>query len=197
MVINHKMRWVFISPPKTASTTLTSLLVEQHGGEVHAGRHCVRIPPECVDYLIIVSVRNPYTRAQSLYRHRVLQLCRQQFDTNDPRRQLRSMENPRDLLEFADFVTQLQSGGVGPFYAFSLSRWLRPVPRVDAVLHVESLRLDLFALPFVNSTPEIPHRNRTDGLTCLDVDYTPQTARGVQEWAGADFAQFGYDLEKL
>jgi len=195
MVINQKERWVFISPPKTASTTLTEVLTTQCGGVAREGRHAVRLPAECSDFLIFASVRNPYHRAQSLFRHRWLQLCRQQMDTKNPREALRGMKNPEELLTFADFIAQIHETDLAPFYTFTLSRWLQRVPHVDALIHVERLEYDVSALPFVKNALDIPRMNCTAGLTRLDCEYTHSTAAEVWRWADEDFIQYGYGID--
>jgi hypothetical protein len=211
MVINHQRRWIYLGPPKTGSTTLTYLLTDGDdfrrsaaprdlrvfGGMKHAGQHCMDIPRECASYFTFVSIRNPYSRAVSLWWH---WNC-----------ESRRLDRPR--LTFDQFLVRLLDSQADPasnalaggdFYHFTLSRWLRWVPRLDRIIRQEQLEGDLnelnlaapITLPQINRSPA--HRLGDGSLEKRGNwrDYlTSETASHVVAWAKDDFERFGYATE--
>lgn len=69
MVISHSLKYVYFAVPKTASTSISNILIDKCEGEQHGNWHNVVAPVECCDYYKFCTVRHPYTRAISLYFH--------------------------------------------------------------------------------------------------------------------------------
>jgi len=218
MVINHQQSWVYLGPPKTGTTTLTYLLTDgddwnvrtplprkRFGGVKHAGQHCMDVPAECADYFVFASVRNPFTRAVSLWRHR-----------NTESRRLKPR---RAWMEFEDFVAEILCGTpsesadkpegappADPFYHFTLSRWFKWVPRIDRFVRQESLEADLNELNLAEEVP-VPRLNKSRAFspTGADADsvrgsdwralYATETEALVLRWANQDFQRFGYPTQ--
>ena len=74
MIVSRKRRFIYIGPPKTATTTLhhwlsQPALCESRWDPKGQDQHRTDLPDGCEDYLIVVSIRNPLDRAVSLWRH--------------------------------------------------------------------------------------------------------------------------------
>lgn len=215
MVINHQNRWLFLGPPKTGTTTLTYLLTDGHdwnirkplpqkrfGGVRHAGQHAMDVSPECRGYFIFASIRNPFTRAVSLWRH-----------WNSEGRQMKPC---RAWMPFDDFVAHILCGShteppagagepspVDPFFYFTLSRWFQGVPRIDRLIRQESLEADLNALGLA-AAAAVPRFNQARAFNHTGAEtaaprttdwralYTAETEAHVRQWAQEDFDRFGY-----
>ena len=75
MIVCPRYRFVYLGPPKTASTSLHHWLSQAAFCATRwspAGRtdqHDAQIPAEAGDFFTFASIRNPYARAVSLWRH--------------------------------------------------------------------------------------------------------------------------------
>ena len=74
MIISDKFKFVYVDVPKTGSVSFERSFRENFSGKTvypnHSkklSKHCREIPEHAKDYTTVVSVRNPYTRAISLY----------------------------------------------------------------------------------------------------------------------------------
>jgi len=196
MMVNSRERWLYISPPKTASSSLTAYFTPRGGMDIDVNdRHRVAIPPEYIDYFKFASVRNPYGRAASMWRYYILHLYRHKYADKDEWWR----EVPRDKSIYTEFPFRVymqhilwRSEAWIPFYRQTLTEWLHGI-ELDAVLHVEQLCDDLARLPFIDEVGNIPQLNVARHQHILRVVYDAEIARLVQEWAGADFDSFGYD----
>ena len=61
--------YVFIAIPRTASVSIASWLVANHGGVWHGDHHGTDIPPEHRSKFTFTVVRDPFTRLPSMYRY--------------------------------------------------------------------------------------------------------------------------------
>jgi len=136
MIISHRWRFVYVGPPKTASTTLHHWLsqpafCDERWTPDRQDQHSVVIPPEVQDYFTFASVRDPLDRVISLWAH---------------------SQSPASLaggwvwpMNFEEFVLEFQPQASW-FYRLSQAELLAPV-RLDAVVRFERLEQDLFRLP--------------------------------------------------
>jgi hypothetical protein len=177
MIVHHGCRWLYIGcVPKTGTTLLHGILAfPEVGGVPFRGQHDSLIPPAWLDYETVVSVRNPMTRAQSLYRH--LRFAYPEFTS-----------------DFTAFCRALVSPGIfGPilsFYLASQADCVRGI-RVDRVLHLETIDADLAAWGY--AFPDgVGIWNNAENPR-VPAEHTRETRRLVQEWAAKDFERFGYD----
>ncbi len=74
MIISHRCRFVYLGPPKAASTALHHWLsqpafCDERWSPVKQDQHSILIPPGCEDYFTFASVRNPFDRCVSLWAH--------------------------------------------------------------------------------------------------------------------------------
>jgi len=136
VIISHRWRFVYVGPPKTASTTLHHWLsqpafCDERWTPEHQDQHSVVIPPEVQEYFTFASIRDPLDRAVSLWRH---------------------SQSPTSLaageawpMSFEEFVLEFQPHASW-FYRLSQAEMLASV-RLDAVVRVERLEEDLLRLP--------------------------------------------------
>lgn len=211
MVINRERRWVYLGPPKTGSTTLTYLLTDGDdwnnrrplsrrifGGLKYAGQHAMDIPDECRDYLVFASVRNPYSRAVSLW---------WQWNIQSERTREHSASSFEEFLEALlgwQENTDAESVPGNGFYHFTLNRWFKWVPRVHRYIRQEALAEDLNRLglaepvvaPLQNSAPDF--RSSMFGSR-VPGDWmrfcTPKAVDLIRQWACEDFENLGYSAD--
>jgi len=136
VIISHRWRFVYVGPPKTASTTLHHWLsqpafCDQRWTPERRDQHSVVIPPEVQHYFTFASVRDPLDRAVSLWAH---------------------SQSPASLaggwvwpMSFEEFVLEFQPHASW-FYRLSQAELLAPV-RLDGVVRFERLEVDLLRLP--------------------------------------------------
>jgi hypothetical protein len=195
MVTDLAESWCILTPPKTASTTLSQLFRDPHfRAVVTPEQHLMNPPPAA---RVIVSVRDPWTRAVSLWRHRLQELG----DEN------------RSLCPFIQYMEDVCRSRLDDFFCFTLNRWLQHVPRVDDLIRFERLEEDLRAvLPaFDWDAIRIPHENRnpvlTDNHPLRNTKWArkttivrnpladPAARQLVLQWCAEDFVRFGYSTE--
>ena len=199
MVINRAKKWVYLGPPKTASTSLHQLLTAPpFAGERMSSQHEMVVPADCRDFFIFASVRNPYDRAASLWRHRLHDLYRAAY----PQQLVKFRTIVKELaviLPFNRFVQQMVNHHYdNPFFEWTVTEWLnlKPdflpdyEPRVDAVIHVETLAADLAELHLVDAEFAVPQVNVTRGQ--VEAKYDDQTRELVRQWAQMDLE--GYEI---
>ena len=186
MIISHTHRFIYFGPPRTGSTSLTTLFVDRFDGEysyrsdcdLAPGRfetlsglaqHQIILPLEYVDYLTVLSVRNPYARFLSMFSF---------F------RKRTGIETIEEYFPHAQPPISLELKHTPPGCA--------PI-RIDRIIRVESLHADVNALPFVREPVELPHERKTQSelmpLTRQIVDFVNNVYR-------ADFETFSYSYHE-
>lgn len=187
MIIAPDRAWCCLTPPKTGSTTLTELLVRAPFHGIYTGHQHDMDPPADVP-LVLASVRNPWTRVISLWKHWTRDCWEEgQFGP-------RLAENT----DFTRFVERMLGRELEDFFAWPLDRWLRYV--LVSPLRLEYLRHDLSQhLPQYDwPTITIPRLNDTDLVlyTGQPLDL-PRNRELVRWWAVDDFRRFGYPREPV
>lgn len=135
--VSHEHRCVYLAPPRTGTRCAFAAL-RRFGFEgdrrrrdgVHS--HVIAVPPECVGYAVIMTVRNPYTRAVSCWRW--------VRATHGWPTVVASSANRG----FCQFVERVICTGYFPSLSAQLGS-LEP----DTFLRFESLQEDINTLPFV------------------------------------------------
>jgi len=194
MIINHARRWVIITPPKTGSTTLRTLLVDESAGRdtccFTGHQHDATLPRDCQSYGVFATVRNPYDRAVSLWWHRLWDIRHEQGTVgagcSGPSVAALACEHP-----FSEFVGWMATAEA--FFAWPCTRWLRFVPAYR-VLRLESLGADLRRWRLLPTGRPIPHENRT-GHGPVHAYYTPEIRDVIRASHRDDFEAFGYSDE--
>lgn len=185
MIIAPDRSWCYLGPPKTGSTTLTALLQGEPFWGQYSGHQHDMTPPEGIP-VVFASVRDPWARVLSLWRHRQGDLARFAQATN----------HFVERLSLDRFVQQVVRGELEEFFSWPLSRWLWGVS--CRIVCLERLGSDLAqVLPSYNwGQISIPQLNPSDtpGYTTTPFEYGP-TCDLIREWAAGDFERFGYSRE--
>lgn len=203
MIIQRDSQWVFLGPPKCATTTMhQELVLPPWNGQyaVQWQQHDMTIPAECLDYFTFATVRDPYERAMSLYWHylRDVRRYRGQQAGLPPDEARRAMELPTADYMLEDFLDMATAGYMseiaqpdGHFFTHIISDYLRDV-RVDATLRVEWLEDDFERLPFVSDHVSDFRVVNAPGRGKWATHRTAQAVKLIGEWAAEDFERYGY-----
>ena len=180
--------WRYCGPPRTGGTYLHQLLQKPPLNGIYSGHQHDASP--LFGGRVIVSVRNPFDRAVSLWRHFRYQqgLVRIGRHGNDER--IVPLEEGE--LSFRSFLERMCS--LEDFYHLSMSSWLQDLRKIDCVVHLENFwpeickawpQLQAVEPPMlVNTSGAASFRNAPFGDRWC-VDYI------CKRWRG-DFERFGY-----
>ena len=198
MITARDNSWRVITPPKTASTAIAVLLQEMPFRGHYTGWQHDAAPLR--GGRIILSVRSPYTRAVSLWRHLL-------YD-----HQRAGEQRPAEIHSFSRFMKDVLAGKLTDFF-WPIFRYLEAIPVVDALVRFEHLSEDLrTALPEYDWTNvTIAQQNHNPVLlensslrnkawlrpvTVISDPLTLPDNRGlVIKWASEDFKRFSYSTE--
>lgn len=173
MLINREAGWLIVTPPKTASTSLS-----RHFAELYSGhQHDHDLPADWTGR-VYVTCRNPFDRAVSLWQHRLYDLQRVVGGKIPELAQRHG---------FADFLAERPS--LNEFFG-PQSFWVGNLRR-DGELHTETLDADLRAAGLLSGDEQLPRYNRTKHDP-YESYYTPELAERVAQDFSSDFAMFGY-----
>lgn len=174
MLINRQAGWIIITPPKTASTTLSKTFPQFYSGH----QHDTTIPKDFVG-TIYATVRDPFARAVSLWRHWLWDRCKAE-----------KVEFPDKLTErntFADFCEVLPQ--LGTFF-YPMSWWTRQAGTV-VPLRIEQLDEEVRTLGLLSPTAALPQLNKTRHAP-FETYYTPDLQEHVRTLFSHDFHVFQY-----
>lgn len=179
--------------PKTATMMMEKVL-QPYGGKYHTGkpwhRHPNKIPDKYKDYFVFCTVRNPYSRAISLWFSAIKSYPKFDYCIVKP--------YGKKLMPFLRMLVSKKVGGnFGGLPMISMSKFLDKV-RVNHFLRFENLSEDITTLPFWKGDPPIFRRNVRGHLRPHWSSYfqDPEAVQLVKQWGDKDFEQFGYN-EKI
>lgn len=192
MIISDKHRFVYIGPPKTASTSLHRFFEqEEWSGDtswINGEQHRTMIPKRCADYFTWSVSRNAYRRLVSLW-------------VMSQRHNQREKKHTPQLDTFQDFLNWI---GTRPFKFYHLSQyewfntevWANKDDSVlvgipDMVLKFEELPGCLELLPFVNAPCDIEDMNKTHSER---VELTQEEIIAAADFVERDCQEFGYEF---
>jgi len=193
MMYSQKLKLVYLDPPKTGSQTLDKVFqgmgCSYHKYKNDKGRvldkHQRIIPPKYKNYTVFASVRNPYTRALSLYNY-------------DRKRKYNFIKlNMRSFEEYMTGIIEKTSGlpadtdNLHQYRYFPCWKYLSLQP-VDHIIHMESIKPDLLDSGLNVKTKSVPHLNSGKNTKTFDDIKTPELIDLINTWAGTDFEQYGY-----
>lgn len=187
MVYSDEHRFVYLSPPKTGSTSVTEVLVKRFGGKFHGDRHGSVVPKKMRDYFTFATIRNPYHRAISGYQHITKKLKSLPLSDCWGRFHLISMT------EFFNNTFEI-NGDV------SVAHWTKQFkvdkrpPRVDVFVRMETLEEDFCRLPFVKIPITMPRLN-VSSWHSLPLSLLRKICWSVALQYKADFQVYGYSME--
>jgi hypothetical protein len=185
MIVSFLRQFAYVGPPKTASTSLHEwlsqpLLCERLWNPKQGDQHESQVPPEARGFFTFASIRNPYSRAVSLWCHG---LASGEMD-----------RPPIPRFEFPEFVERLPDAA--KFYGASQTEWLSGI-QLDAVLRIERIEeiLDLPPFsPLKNALEPIPRLNFTEHEQWQRY-YDRRLAEMIFRHFREDFDAFGYGKE--
>jgi hypothetical protein len=178
MILSHKYKFAYFAIPKTASETLTSILIDEYNAEFWNGgdKHENVIPEQFYDYFCFTSIRHPYQRVLSAYQYinrkneipLSLYNCRNRFHLISMTQYL---NKPLIIRRWAtikdnvsDFEKELPAGYL--------------LPRIDQYIKVETLQEDFNRLPFINKTHKLEKLNSSKPKHLLEqqtiIEFTHQ-----------------------
>jgi len=188
MIISDEFKFVYIDVPKTGSVSFERTFRENFSGKQvypthnkNLAKHCREIPEYAKDYTTVVSVRNPYTRAVSLYSYhlRATGMTTAAY----------SFEN------FLDMIIANQEKYEKDNYLMYLSihRYLSPILLNESThfIQLEHAEEQINKLSFVNTGIKLPWRNH--GESPSEDVLTPSAIDKINRWANDEFEQFGYE----
>lgn len=191
MIALPEQRALILTPPKTAASTLHRLFCEAGGPGMWiyglnaaglADKHASTKPAEFAEFTLLLSVRNPYDRAVSLYNH----LCRWRA------------YNGYAAPSFVDFAQRLASGDAyhdGYLFTATIDQMAGDDPP-RLLLRTEHLAEDLLVAGLIGETTQVPHSNAAYRRPWRDYYAADRVAAdAVAHWGRIDFVRFGYDAE--
>jgi len=203
MRINKKLKFVFISTPKACTHTIYNIL-EKHfsDGLLRAGFHNNQIVNSYQSYFRWTVVRNPFTRAVSIW----WSACR--LAHLDQYKFRRLSGGQYDFTRFVVWMSGVSEARRNrePLL-MNQSDWLAPVEPINA-LHLENLQEEIKYLSFWKDNIKIQRLNTTDEKiqtqsqlegeqitkpSIKELYKDPEAVDAVLKWAGNDFSRFGYE----
>ena len=198
MIIMHRHQMVFIGTPKAACNAMYAWLERNLEG-LRESFHRRDVPDEAKDYWRFTVVRNPYSRAVSMWWSLTGQGGAKEYPATES---LRREEGDTSLPAFLRWVLRrwpeyvcerLPDGWLGP-----QTLWLRPAEPLNAFLHLECLEKDLeMAIKMLGRHGDVPPVERLNETRTQygpwEKHMTPEVVELIDAWAGEDFERFGYE----
>ena len=186
MNVCHGPRFLYSIPAKTGSSSICQCLEDDFGSKRIYGKHSFYWHEKYLDYQILLSVRNPFARAISLWG----------FFTDVTK------------VSFEEFIflPDVADGYEKFWYCLPQTEWADYLPRIDHILYLETIKEDYNSLPFVTEKRDsIPVMNKTGssvsyiGLETKDPGiwhqhFTPRAIGKVRELYLPDFDRWGYSI---
>lgn len=176
MLINREARWLIVTPPKTASTSLRHHFAEFYNGH----QHDHEIPAD-FHGRIYVTCRNPFDRAISLWMHYLWDLAKLRKGYPDPERPERSFD---EFLELRPTLTEF----------FGTAHWWVRHLGKTRVLRTENLENALKREGMLSGEASLPRYNQTRHRPWREC-YCRDTAAIVMRDFAVDFEWFGYECK--
>jgi hypothetical protein len=193
MIVSCDHKFVYMNIGKTGSITIGTLLEKEYNAFVWkkwdktalqpkcAPQHICHLPKQFSEYLIITSVRNPFTHELSRYTH---------GNPNHKKHPI-TMDGFRQWLKRKWMETY--------FSKLNMSENYNPPKgcvkyKVNHIIRLESIEKDFNSLPFVSEPIKVPHYNKTQNPQDK-LFYTEEMADLVREKRRVDFELFGYSEE--
>ncbi len=169
MIVNDTDKWLYIGISKTGSTSLHQYLTNKPFNGVNPfpeDQHFACIPFETRSYKIFSVVRNPFTRALSIWRHAV--------------------KNDAPTLGFLRF---LEHKGLSEFYQSRQVDFLQYDVNYH-LINMEDLYNGIKGL-FDYNIPQVPFLNWT-GSESYYPELTDTAKEMIVDYYSSDFERFGY-----
>ena len=188
-----KLKLIYVDPPKTGSQSMDRLFEHYYGGTQikftrRTDKHSKKIPSDCQDYNIAATVRNPYTRAYSLYN----------MDVN------KNISHFGVRLDnFKNYITDVielckqkpNSSNLRVYRYYNLTNYLREF-NVKLLIKMEDIHTHIKELKLNNAFGNVDNIHANAGTypenkTWRNVE-TPELISLINTWAESDFDNYGY-----
>jgi len=190
MVISDKHKFVFIMTPKTASQSIRFWLNHHYGGDKRSGTsHLLTIPHKCKDWFKFCCVRNPYSRAISLWFSAVYEPKRDAYG-------FRRACGSKELMPFLRWLGKTNCKRHNRL-CWPQSVFLHGI-KFDQIVRFENVRDELVMLPFyAGDIDKLPQRNVRSHRRPHWTEYCKdqEVVDLIQRWASTDFDEYGYSRE--
>jgi hypothetical protein len=209
MILMPDYKQVYVSCPKTGTQTLFDVFLGYYNGVRHGGMH-ENVLPTCVkdDWLIIISTRNPYRRAASLW----WSLTQRNKDTDHYGARVGCKQlglNPDSPADFITWVAQTNTGspilrtmheqygnvltvtGAKQLFGLAHTSWYWRIDTEKMESHLHEIR----GPKWTDFMRHLPTRNTCGSwLKMLQVTESRIDGfeRAVEAWCPDDFENFGY-----
>lgn len=183
MIVSHSLRFVYIGPPKTGSTSMHVWLRQPTLFDARrdidtsktGGQHDWIVPQDAAGYYVFATTRDYDSWLNSLWRQ----------SRND------SIDYPGEpLMDYGTFLAWRHGCG-NPFYSRELSDYYPPV--VDYMLQCEHLAADIMNLPFFSvfcgRLKSFPHENCNKRTPTNKATKYEMVSRGTEDpviWPAAE-----------
>lgn len=207
MIINYEKKWIYIGPPKTGSTAISFLLTDgkynpnkeiftlknnnNFFGISDGGQHTPwppnKINDEYKDYFVFISVRNPFSRIVSLWRHW----------NSGKNLQETNIKKNIGLDEFLIMIIENKIDNGNGFFTKTITDW---VFNYNYFIKQENIKKDLLNLNIHKYDFDIPFINKAMFSNKIKIDWktvhNQNTIDLTIKWAKKDFENFEY-LENI
>ena len=155
MKISDKLKYVYVTVPKAGSTSMFEILNKYYEVSRAYAHHETIIPADAKDYFSFTIVRDPYTRAVSIWYHMTQRTGdRYGFIDKCP------CSNMDDPVTFLNWFYKGKKQYTLKYYKERIpatrlqSEQLKDV-RLDKIIKLENLEEEFKLLPFYNGNPEV------------------------------------------
>ena len=182
MIVNDKLKFVFVSMTKCGTQSINTLLTKEFGGQRYTNVK-KKIDDNNLDYFKFTVSRNPYERMVSWW----WAMCKVDGDRYGHKKELKNAGLSESLF---DFLTLWEKK---PYYGHTMSSWLILNPPLDKIIKLENIE-ELNSLPFITTALIIPkinvHKERPSWEELLDND----SHKLINRVYADDFKNFNYEM---
>ena len=199
MIVCHDPKFCYFAPQKTGTSSMGQVLMQLSLVRNMRFKHALHLSQlkrsgyqehPRPDYFHFITVRDPFTRAVSLWHHILRRTgCRTAAGRAAHQLACRS--------SFAEFMTTIGKKALfavdPPGFTHPQCRWLNAMPRVHARVHLENFEEDVRKLPFVPDDMITGHVNKNAPVGDHYAGSVGEAARNVvRDWYSEDFEKLGY-----
>lgn len=176
MIVARDNKWVLYTPPKTGSTSLHKVLVQDPICATSTrGQHSAVV---IHDAIAMSTTRHPVTRALSLWKHLIYQF-----------------RKGNDILQFGhepsfnEYVAGLLTKEYGDFFGWPVCSWLSCV-KVDYFIKLERFHVELY------KNFGIQHMSKENNVDMVLVEpISAESLEILREWGKEDLIMCEYEFD--
>jgi len=208
MNVSHPHSFVYWGIPHTGNNAISAALARHYGlenPEPNVQPNQIIIPDECPNYILIASIRNPFSRLVSYWEQFKNQKIASLSETElqdlgvvaqyKHRKTLEIQElvekHPNDFAVFVNFIFEANDDKASIEIIPSQMAFLKHYV-CNYYIRYETLDRDFSGLPFVGELVKVGLRSNSNHWKKL---YTPKLQRVVAKHWEQDFTRLGYEME--